>query len=87
MIKGKELRDQLYSYPLGTKFKCMGHWDESTYYRVGEVYVLTDMESEGGSSFRTLLTGRGFRAHSGNGYSGNWLVVGSLLDKNLEDYL
>lgn len=90
MIDGRDLRDTLHKYKYGTKFKCVGHWEERDYpyYTVGGTYTLKeDPESPGMPIL--LLDGATeyFGSPSrGNGYSGMWKLL-SLDDKKLEDYL
>lgn len=89
-IEGRVLRDKLGDYPLGTEFKCIGHWDKTAYYREGSIYVLTE-EREGGERWRNLVCkgvfDREFPHRKGNGYSGIWQVIGAAFEKELEDYL
>lgn len=93
IIEGRELRDQLDSFPLGTQFMCVGHWDKNPYYYEGLIYTLTDSYDDG-EKYRTLvceeLKGHkdfGFRHSSGNGYSGTWQRIVPFEGKELEDYL
>ena len=92
IIEGHELCEQLDSFPLGTRFKCVGHWDKSSYYYEGLVYVVMEDLIYGGKS---LSLTEGVYNHKnylqrnsrGNGYSGTWQLISSIEGKELEDYL
>ena len=92
IIEGRELRDQLGDWPLGTKFKCVGHWGGDAYYYEGLIYsVEEDLEHD----IRVLVCQGGARGPTdyvygnprGNGYSGTWQLISSIKGKELEDYL
>jgi hypothetical protein len=99
IIEGRELRDQLNDWPLGTKFKCVGHWDRIRYYYEGLIYAIEEDLEHGG---RVLVCQENARRHEnylfklrlnhycnkrGNGYSGTWQLISSIEGKELEDYL
>lgn len=88
-VEGKILRDQLNEYPLGTRFLCVGHWDESTYYRRNKIYTLVINKGFDERNYRILaiLNPYGGWDHWGNGYSGIWELAEPLENKKLEDYL
>lgn len=93
IIEGRELRDQLDDWPLGTKFKCVGHWGGDAYYYEGLIYsVVLGDEEEG----RLLYLAEGadvfhkdyrYWNAKGNGYSGIWQLISTIEGKELEDYL
>lgn len=90
IIEGRELRDQLDSFPLGTQFMCVGHWDVNPYYYEGVIYTLTEMDDDG-DKYPILECKEtkdfGFRNARGNGYSGTWQRIVPFEGKELEDYL
>ena len=93
IIEGRELREQLDSFPLGTQFMCVGHWDKNLYYYEGVIYTLTEDHADGDK--HRILTCKNPRGHrdlgycstSGNGYSGTWQRIIPFEGKELEDYL
>lgn len=85
IIDGRELRNTLGAYHLGTRFKCVGHWG-SVYYSEGSVYVLEQDIAEG----KTLICKddiEGEYVGFGNGYSGLWVDLTHTKEVNLEDYM
>ena len=92
IIEGRELRDQLDDWPLGTRFKCVGHWGRRPYYYEGLIYA-TERDLEHGGITLVCKESVGghenylYRNKRGNGYSGTWQLISSFEGKELEDYL
>ena len=87
MIDGRTLKEELQKYPLGTLFRCVGHWHKTGHYKVNGIYRV-----ELNPDFRLykdLALVSPIDPHKryarGNGFSGQWELVD--IDKSLEDYL
>ena len=84
MIDGRTLREDLHKYPIGTLFRCIGHWDRGNYYKVGGIYRFDKNPDFPDQNDLVLITpAQSSSGHRrGNGYSGKWELL--KVDKLLE---
>ena len=80
-IRGEELRDNLQRYPIGTRFKCVGHNLGGFYYQEQQVYEVA------GGEFGNILRPVNGIGPMGNGFSGIWELVSLPLEKELDEYM
>jgi hypothetical protein len=80
-IRGEELRDELQRYPIGTRFKCVGHNLGGFYYQEQQVYEVA------GGGFGNMLYPVNGIGLPGNGCSGVWELVSLPLKKELDEYM